>query len=197
MELDRARGEVPPVSDAVLTIPNLITFARLALIPLFVWLGVGPKQMGAAFAVGFVAGSTDFVDGKIARRLGQVSQLGIALDPLSDRLALAGAAAVLISNHLAPLWAVLAVVVRDAILLIGVPILSARGVPRPAVSFAGKSATMGIMWAFGFFFAAAITIPATGWLRTLGWICYWPGLALSYVAGAGYVHGSIRSLRSA
>jgi cardiolipin synthase len=184
-------------SDAVLTLPNLVTFARLALIPLFLWLALGADQLSAAIAVGFVLGSTDWVDGKLARRLRQVSRFGIAIDPLFDRLAVAAGAAVIVARHLAPLPAVVIVLVRDAALLAFLPILAARGVPRPEVTFVGKAGSFGVMWAFGLFLAAGAFEPAAAWLRALAWACYVPGVILAYIAAVGYARTAVASLAAA
>jgi cardiolipin synthase len=183
-------------SDAILTVPNLITFARLALIPVFLWLAIGVKNMGAAWVVGFTAGSTDWIDGRVARKFNQVSKLGIAIDPLFDRLTVAAAATVIIMRHLAPVWSVVVVLARDGLLLATLPYLSARGVPRPAVTRVGKAGSFGVMWAFGLFLGAAITNPPTDWVRILGWLAYYPGLALSYLAAFDYARKAFSSLRS-
>ena len=84
-----------PPSDAILTVPNLLTFFRLGLIPVFLYAAIGAGNMGWAVVIAALGFVTDLVDGKIARRYGQVSKLGIALDPLSDRLGLASGAPVL------------------------------------------------------------------------------------------------------
>ncbi len=184
-------------SDAILTLPNLVTFARLALIPLFIWLALGPKQITAAFIVGGIAGSTDFIDGKLARRLGQVSKLGTAMDPFVDRLLVAAAAVILIVLDFAPLWAVIVVLARDALVLAAVPFLTVKGAERPAVSWWGKSATMGVMWAFGLWIGSHMTSPPQEWMRVLAWIFYVPGVAFSYIAAAGYAMAARRSIRTA
>lgn len=183
-------------SDAILTIPNMITFARLALIPVFLWFALGPKNIGAAFVVGFVLGSTDWIDGKVARRFHQVSKLGIAIDPFFDRLAVAAAAVVLIMRDLAPVWAVAVVLVRDGLLLAMLPLIASRGVPRPPVTQVGKAGSFGVMWAFGLFVGAAITNPPTTWVRVLAWLSYYPGVALSYIAALDYARTVLASLRA-
>lgn len=183
-------------SSAILTLPNLITFARLALIPVFLWLAFVPENIGAAWVVGFTLGSTDWVDGKVARRFNQVSKIGIAIDPLFDRLAVGAAAAVLIGKDLAPLWAVIVVVGRDGLLLAMLPYLSARDVPRPAVSRDGKAGSFGTMWAFGLFVGAGAFDPPAEWLRVLAWLCYVPGVLLSYMAAFDYAKTSLASLRT-
>jgi len=188
-------GSAERPSDAILTVPNLITLARLALIPLFLWLALGPKRDALAFLVGFVLGSTDFLDGVVARRFHQVSKIGSTIDPLVDRFAIGAAGAVLIVRDFAPWGVVVAVIARDALVLAAVPFLSARSIPRPAVSFVGKAATTGIMWGFGLFIAAAAG--DAGWIRVLAWIALGTGLALSYAAAVDYGRTAVRALRAA
>src|SRR2546430_16021482 len=74
------------VSRRVLTVPNLISFARLLGVPLFLYLFLGPHAYAAAVVVLVVGGTSDWVDGYLARRLRQVSRLGELLDPAADRL---------------------------------------------------------------------------------------------------------------
>lgn len=190
------KGTPQNPSDAVLTLPNVITFARLALIPLFLWLALGPKNMGAAWVVGFTLGSTDWIDGRVARRYQQVSKLGIAIDPFFDRLAVAAAAVVIIMRDLAPVWTVVVVLARDGLLLAMLPFISARGVPRPAVTQVGKAGSFGVMWAFGLFVGAAVTNPPTEWVRVLAWLAFYPGIALSYIAALDYARTVLASLRA-
>ena len=190
------RGTPQNPSDAILTLPNIITFARLALIPLFLWLALGPENIGAAWVVGFTLGSTDWIDGKVARRFRQVSRFGIAIDPLFDRIAVAAAAVVMIMQDLAPLWTVVLVLARDGLLLLMLPFLQARGVPRPPVTQIGKAGSFGVMWAFGLFLGAAITNPPTDWVRILAWLTFYPGITLSYLAAFDYARTVLASLRA-
>jgi cardiolipin synthase len=182
-------------SDAILTLPNVITFARLALIPLFLWLAIGVDNVGAAWVVGFILGSTDWIDGRVARRLNQVSKLGIAIDPFFDRLAVAAGATVIIAKELAPLWAVIVVLARDALLLAMLPLLNSRGIERPPVTQIGKAGSFGVMWAFGLFVAAGAANPPLDWVRVLAWLAFYPGVALSYIAAIDYSQKVLRALR--
>ena len=70
----------------VLTVPNLLSLLRLAGVPLFLWLLLGPKADGWAIVVLTASGVTDWLDGKLARWLNQMSRLGPLLDPAADRL---------------------------------------------------------------------------------------------------------------
>ncbi|HEX9774810.1 MAG TPA: CDP-alcohol phosphatidyltransferase family protein [Actinomycetota bacterium] len=188
----------PEPSDAILTIPNLLSFFRLALIPLFLWLALGPDRIDLAVVVSVAGLATDLIDGKVARRYGQVSKLGIALDPLSDRLGIAAGGAVLIVHGLAPLWAVLAVVGRDALLvLVGAPILKATGAEIPPVSRVGKYGSFGTSVAVGLFLLAGwsgVTMP-NATVRAVAWVVFALSIPLYWAAGWGYVRAGLRALR--
>jgi cardiolipin synthase len=189
----------PAASDAILTVPNLLTFFRLSLIPLFLYVTLGLDNIGWGVVFAVVGFATDLVDGKIARRFGQVSKLGIALDPLSDRLALASGAAVLIVKHLAPLWVVLAVLGRDALLvLVGAPIMKSKGLPIPPVTKVGKYGSFAVSVVFGLFLASGIpgsTHPSHS-LRVAAWVFVFIALPMYYASGFGYARAAISSLRS-
>lgn len=188
----------PAPSDAILTVPNLLTSFRLGLIPLFVWLAVGPDHIGGALAVAGVGFATDVIDGRVARRYGQVSKLGIALDPLSDRLSLAAGAAVILVHDLAPLWAVLVVVARDALLVLaGAPVLRALRVPIPPVSVLGKKVSFGISLCFALFLGSGISSlqhPSRA-VQDAAWVTFWVSAPLYYVTAAGYAREALRELR--
>ncbi|TMK17014.1 MAG: CDP-alcohol phosphatidyltransferase family protein, partial [Actinobacteria bacterium] len=161
----------------------------------FLWLALGVKNIGAAWVVGFTLGSTDWIDGHVARSMKQVSKLGITIDPFFDRLAVAAAAVVMIMRHLAPVWTVVVVLVRDGFLLAMLPLLSARNVPRPPVTQIGKAGSFGVMWAFGLFLGAGITNPPTEWVRVLAWLAFYPGVALSYLAAFDYARTVLARIR--
>ncbi|MGK3709603.1 CDP-alcohol phosphatidyltransferase family protein [Arthrobacter sp. IK3] len=131
------RGE--RVLDTFWTIPNLITILRFLGVPLFVWLIIR-DDYGAAFITLVLVGSTDWVDGYLARRLDQVSATGKWLDPVADRLALIIVATVFVVDRIAPSWFIWAIVIPDLILIINSLILF-RGSPNLPVSNIGKIRT--------------------------------------------------------
>jgi len=189
----------PPPSDAILTVPNLLTFFRIGLVPVFLYAAIGMDNMGFAVIIAALGFITDLVDGKIARRFGQVSKLGIALDPLSDRLGLASGAVVLIVKHLSPLWVVLVVVVRDAVLvLVGAPVLKARGLPIPPVSRVGKYGSFAVTMMFVLFLSSGIHNAAhpTHAIRLAAWVFAVISIPLYYASGAGYVRAAFSSMKS-
>ena len=87
MEVQETRVQ----TDRVLTIPNVLSMARLVGVPVFLWLVLwpefgGPHNDGWAILILMASGVSDYLDGKLARRWGQISRLGQLLDPLADRL---------------------------------------------------------------------------------------------------------------
>lgn len=186
-------------SDAILTIPNLLTFLRLALLPVFLWVSLGPKRLDIAFGLAVFGLVTDLADGRIARRFGQVSKLGVLLDPLSDRLALAAGAVVLIAHHLAPVWAAGLVIGRDVVLLGSAAALRARGVGIPPVAWIGKIGSFGVSLTFGLFLAsgvASIVHPSRP-LQIAAWVVFAVAAPAYYLAGASYVRVGLASMRRA
>lgn len=137
-----------PVSSRVLTIPNLLSFARLLGVPVFLWLVLGPHWDIAAFVLLVVAGATDWFDGYLARRLDQRSQLGVILDPLADRLYIAATLLGLALRALIPWWLVVLLVVRELMLLALLPVLRRHGRLALPVTYVGKAATWCLLWGF-------------------------------------------------
>jgi cardiolipin synthase (CMP-forming) len=136
-------GREPRELDTFWTVPNLITIFRFLGVPLFVWLIVTRDYL-AAVVVLAVVGSTDWVDGYVARRFNQVSKVGKWLDPMADRLMLIVVAVTFVVSGIAPLWLVLAIVIPDAILLVNSLILF-HGSPELPVSVVGKVRTAILM----------------------------------------------------
>ena len=135
-------------SDKILTIPNLVSFIRLCLIPVYMKLLLDGSN-GLATLVFSVAALTDFVDGQIARRTNSISKLGQILDPLIDRLLMIfGVLGLLIVGRL-PIWIVVVVLLRDVYLLAGGAYLIAKYRIRVPVIFLGKVATTFLFVGFG------------------------------------------------
>ena len=88
----------------ILTVPNAISVARLAGVPVFLWLVLGPHADGWAVALLIVAGLSDWLDGVIARAWNQQSRLGQVLDPTADRLYIAATLIALAIRGIIPWW---------------------------------------------------------------------------------------------
>jgi cardiolipin synthase (CMP-forming) len=179
----------------VLTLPNLITLARLACLPVFLWLLFGKEDRAAAAALLAVLGITDWVDGYLARRLGQVSELGKILDPVADRLLfIVGAGGILIDGSV-PTWFAVVVLVRETLVGGATVVLAALGARRIDVTWFGKAGTFGLMIAFPLFLASHSDLSWADTAGVLAWIAGIPGLALSLYAAVLYVPIAGRALR--
>ena len=173
--------------DRILTIPNVITIARLCLLPVFLWLLFARDDRASAAWLLAALGTTDFFDGYIARHFNQVSNLGKILDPVADRLLFfVGVGGIVVDGSVA-LWFAGAVLVREALVAGGTLTLAAMGVRRIDVTWFGKAYTLLLMMAFPLFLASHSTL---GWHRgggTAAWILGIPGLALAWYSAALYV----------
>lgn len=175
-----------PPAERVLTVPNLISFARLLAIAPFVWLVVAVHADGWAFAVLVFSGLTDWLDGKIARRFGMSSRLGALLDPAADRLYIAATLATLAYRSIIPLWLVAAVVARDVLLLPLLPLLRRHGYGPPPVHFVGKAGTLALLYAFPLLLLTAGHGTLAQVVRPFGWAFALWGTALYWWAGVLY-----------
>lgn len=156
--MNDAAGE--SVSTRVFTIPNLISFARLCLLPVFLWLYLTGHYVAATVLLAIV-GASDFVDGYVARHTGQVSVLGKLLDPLADRLVIVAVLVAFGVKDTVP-WVIVGVIVgRDLVVMIAFAILEKRGLPRLAVNKTGKRATASIFTGFALA-AAAVVMKVAG-----------------------------------
>jgi cardiolipin synthase len=134
--------------NAVFTVPNLLSFARLLGVPVFLWLLLGPHADGWALAILMVSGFTDWADGVLARRLNQASTLGALLDPLADRLYILAALVGLVLRQVIPWWLAALIIGRDLVLLATLPVLRRRGLSALPVHYLGKAATFNLLYAF-------------------------------------------------
>jgi cardiolipin synthase (CMP-forming) len=179
----------------VLTLPNVITLGRLACLPVFLWLLFGKEDRVAAAALLALLGITDWVDGYLARHLGQVSELGKILDPVADRLLFfVGAGGILIDGSV-PTWFAVIVLVREALVGGATVVLAALGARRIDVTWFGKAGTFGLMIAFPMFLASNSDLSWADTAWVLAWIAGIPGLALSLYAAVLYVPIARRALR--
>src|SRR5215475_14526670 len=136
----------PEAGDRILTIPNAISVARLAGVPVFLWLVLGLPHTAAKdwWAVGLLiaSGLSDWLDGKIARALNQQSRLGQLLDPAADRFYIVATVISLAVRAIIPWWLVAVLAVRELLLGVVLLLLRRRGWGPLQVSFAGKTATL-------------------------------------------------------
>lgn len=118
----RLPDAAPPTDPAtLLTLPNVISFARLCAVPVDIYLVLQPAW-GAAFGLFLAAGISDAIDGWLARRQGGTA-LGAALDPLADKALMTGMYITLAAIGQLPVWLALLVVFRDAVIVGGIALL--------------------------------------------------------------------------
>jgi cardiolipin synthase len=179
------------VSDKILTIPNVISFIRLAAIPVFWWLVVATDQLAAATILYAVVATTDWVDGYLARRLDQVTKLGKALDPVADRLMIASAIVAGLIAGIVPAVIGITLIVREVYMAIVTFALVARRGGTLSVRQLGKWATFIVYSSIGWFYMAEI--PFLEFLtRPLAWIGGVVGLILYWVTAIQYTGDALR-----
>lgn len=143
-----ADDEAPSLPKQLVTLPNLLSLLRLSLVPVFLWLLLGPKEDGLAIAVLVFAGVSDWLDGKLARWLDQTSKLGQLLDPAADRLYILALLIAFLLRDILPAWVIGALVAREALLVLCVLALRRYRFSYPEVTYIGKGATFVLMYAF-------------------------------------------------
>lgn len=169
------------------TIPNLVTALRLGCIPIFCWLLFGLDNRLAAGILLGALGASDFVDGYLARRLDQATDLGAILDPVSDRcMFFAAVISMLISGDVA-LWFGITALVREFGLSVGTLVLAARRVGWLGVNAWGKAGSFGLMFAFPLFLLGQADIPGAGGWTIAGWVWGIPSLAIAWYGAFLYV----------
>jgi cardiolipin synthase (CMP-forming) len=182
--------------DRILTVPNLVTLLRFAGIGVFVWLLFGADRQTPAAILLAVLGATDWVDGFVARRFNQVSELGKILDPVADRMLVATAVISILVQGAAPIWFGVATVAREVLVSLAVLLLASLGAERIDVLFVGKAGTFGLMFAYPTFLLAHGTAGWQGPIRVIGWVTGIVGLALAWMAAGAYVPVAFKALRS-
>jgi cardiolipin synthase (CMP-forming) len=142
------RSGRPSRPDRVLTVPNALSVLRLAGVPLFLWLLLGARHDAWAIVVLTAGGVTDWLDGKLARWLGQSSRLGALLDPTVDRLYILATLLAFGVREIVPWWIIAVLVGRDLVLAATLPVWRRYGVTAPEVHYLGKAATFNLLYAF-------------------------------------------------
>ena len=178
------------------TVPNIISVVRLAGVPVFLWLVLGPEADAIALVVLMVAGFTDFLDGWLARRLDQFSKLGEILDPVADRLYILAVVIGLYLRDIIPWWVAIALPLRDLFLWGLVPILRTRGFSALPVHFLGKAATFNLLYAFPLLLLGDGTSVAATLAKVFGWAFTIWGVGLYWWAGILYAYQVYKLVKS-
>ncbi|MCU1473188.1 CDP-alcohol phosphatidyltransferase family protein [Amnibacterium sp.] len=182
-----------PVSDELLTIPNLLSLARVALIPVFLGFLITGQDV-LALVVLVAGGVTDFLDGFLARRLHQVTRLGKLLDPVADRLTILSATIGLTYRGFLPLWLLLVVLARDVGMLCLGAVLARHRTAPPPVTRVGKAATFLLLSALPLLVVAGAFPGTARILLPIGIGVAVVGAALYWAAGIGYTLSARRTI---
>ncbi|SDS25157.1 CDP-alcohol phosphatidyltransferase family protein [Actinoplanes derwentensis] len=183
-------------SNRIWTLPNAISFGRLLGVPLFLWLLLGVEQDVAAVIVLAIGGSTDWVDGYIARRMNSVSRLGELLDPFADRLYILATLIGFTVREVVPLWLTGALLAREAVLGVVLLVLRRRGYGPPPVHYVGKTGTFLLLAAFPIILLSQAVPSVGGWAVPLGWGLAWWALGLYWCACFLYIVQAYRVIRA-
>ncbi len=189
-----AYGIHPEPSDRILTVPNLLSFLRLALVPVFLILLVEGQDFIALIILA-LSGFTDFLDGYIARRFNQVSKLGQLLDPAADRLYILAALLGLGWRDLIPLWLVVVIIARDVMLVVLAAILARIGHGAFPVNWVGKWATACLFVGLPLLMVSAAFPDTETYAQPFGMIFAVIGAVLYWWAGALYLIQTVRASR--
>lgn len=181
----------------ILTIPNLISFARLLGVPLFLYLLLAEHADVAALVVLAIGGTSDWVDGYVARRLRQVSRLGELLDPAADRLYILATLVGFTIREIVPWQFTAALLARELLLLGSLLVLRRYGYGPPPVHYLGKTATFILLAAFPVLLLAAAVPAAATAAGAIGWGLAWWGLVLYWAAAVLYLIQAASLVRAA
>ena len=181
--------------DRIFTVPNVVTMVRLLCIPLFLWLLFGASEQTAAAVLLAVLGATDWVDGYVARRFGQVSTLGKVLDPMADRLLVVTAVISILVYGAVPLWFGIATIAREVLVSVMVLALASLGAARIDVLWVGKAGTFGLMFAYPTFLLGYGDASWQQPIKVIAWVTGSVGLALAWYAAVSYIGPARKALR--
>ncbi len=181
--------------DRIFTVPNVVTMVRLLCIPLFLWLLFGTSEQTAAAILLAVLGATDWVDGYVARRFGQVSTLGKVLDPVADRLLVGTAVISILVYGAVPLWFGIATIAREVLVSVMVLALASLGAARIDVLWVGKAGTFGLMFAYPTFLLGYGDASWQQPIKVIAWVTGSVGLALAWYAAGSYIGPARKALR--
>lgn len=188
--------EADELPDRLWTIPNLLSVVRLALVPVFLWLLLGPRADGWALAILVYAGVSDWADGKIARLFNQTSRFGAMLDPAADRLYTLATVVAFVVRDIVPWWIAALLVGRDLVVGICIWVLGRNGFAPPEVTYVGKAATFNLLYAMPLLLLAQGSSDFATIARPVAYaFAVWGG-ALFLWSGALYLVQTRAALRS-
>ena len=169
-----------------MTVPNLLSMLRLALVPVFLYLLLHERYLLAIIMLA-VSSLTDYLDGYFARKFNQVTRLGQLLDPAADRLYIFSTLVGLSITGIVPVWLALIIIARDLVLAIAYPILATHGYGPLPVHYLGKTGTFALLYAFPLLLMAYIWQPVAFFVEPLAWAFALWGVGLYWWGAVVYL----------
>ncbi len=182
--------------DNIFTIPNFISILRLCAVPIFVVLLINKDDPLSAAILLSILGATDWVDGWVARRFNQISELGKILDPTADRIMFLVAVFSMLIDGSVPIWFGVLTLIREGVVAIAALILGGLGARALTVTWVGKTSSFGLMFAFPLFlFSTAVHGTQSSIYEVLAYVIGLPSLLLHFWAAFGYIPLARTALR--
>jgi cardiolipin synthase len=182
------------VLDRSLTIPNGISVLRLVVVAVALVVLFHDRDRVLAAALLAFAGATDFLDGYVARRIGQVSKLGKILDPTIDRMVLASSIIAILVYGALPWWIAMVVLAREVFITTVALVIAVAGATRIDVLWIGKASTFGLLVAFPLFLVSDGPGAFAHALRVAAYVVVTPALVASIASVVAYVPVARRAL---
>jgi cardiolipin synthase len=191
-----SKPEEPSLPRQALNVPNMISLLRLAGVPVFLWLLLGPREDGWALALLIFSALTDWLDGKLARWLDQMSRFGQLLDPAADRLYILATLIAFLLRNIVAWWVVIPLVLRELVVGASILFLRRNRFAPPEVTYIGKGATFVLMYAFPFLLFTQGGSDFAVFARPIGYAFTAWGGVLYIWSGVLYVVQGVRAIRS-
>jgi cardiolipin synthase len=182
------------VSSRLFTVPNILSFLRLGLVPVFLLLLISGGDV-LALLVLVISSVTDFLDGVIARRFNQITRLGQLLDPAADRLFIFAALLGLSVRGILPWWLAAIIIGRDVMLAVLGVVLANHGFGPLPVHHLGKVATFCLFYALPLIMLGQAFDGIAWFANPVGWAFALWGAFLYWWAGLVYLRETARVIR--
>jgi len=192
---NKAINQVPKSSASNFNLPNSITFLRIGLIPVFIWVFSNPTPERAFWSVVIFSGAalTDFLDGYLARKSGQVTNLGKLLDPVADKLLVASGLILLVQFQRVSVWLAIVLIARELIVT-GARMVAAReGLVVPADGM-GKIKVVSQIFGILCLVGIGIIEPIDHWLHQAGKFLLYVALVFSIWSAWGYLANIVKRI---
>ncbi len=171
----------------MVNIPNALTLLRALGVPAFLYFFLVADSPVIAFFIIAFGGATDYLDGKVARALNQTSDFGAKFDPTVDRLYIGAILIAFASEGYLSKTLVVAILIRDLLLLLMVIYQKYRNIDFVEVSFLGKAATFNLLYAFPFLLLEELDFIGT-FAYVIGWAFAIWGVTLYFYTGIQYLY---------